>query len=157
MPKKIYSNWKSLNTLQYRFRETKEAYPELPTRFKVTSPGAMLPYLKILMEGLVMEVFVIFWLTTNNNVFGFEIISQGSLDSSIVHPREVFRSACVSTAASIILAHNHPSGNPEPSAGDISITKKIAEAGKLLDIPVFDHIIFAGGETYTSFVERRII
>jgi DNA repair protein RadC len=106
--------------------------------------------------NLVQEVFIVYWLNSANKVIGFDTISQGNLNSSIVHPREVFRGAVISSCASIILAHNHPSGNPEPSAEDISITKKIHEAGKLLDIPVFDHIIFAG-DSYTSFVEKRLI
>jgi DNA repair protein RadC len=73
-----------------------------------------------------------------------------------VHPREIFKVAIESSSASIILIHNHPSGNPEPSTEDISITKKIVESGKIMDIPVFDHIIIAG-KTFTSFVERRLL
>jgi DNA repair protein RadC len=74
----------------------------------------------------------------------------------LVHPREVFRGAIVATCANIILAHNHPSGNLEPSREDISITKKLVEAGKIVDISVLDHIIF-GDDGYTSFVEKRLI
>jgi DNA repair protein RadC len=73
-----------------------------------------------------------------------------------VHPREIFKAAIENCSASVILMHNHPSGNPEPSNEDISITKKLVEAGKMLDIPVFDHIILAGNN-YTSFVEKRLI
>jgi DNA repair protein RadC len=73
-----------------------------------------------------------------------------------VHPREIFKAAIEYNSASIILIHNHPSGNPEPSNEDISITRKIVESGKIMDIPVFDHIIVAGN-TYTSFVEKRIL
>lgn len=74
----------------------------------------------------------------------------------MVHPREVFRGAIVATCANIILAHNHPSGNLEPSREDISITQKLVEAGKIVDISVLDHIIF-GDDGYTSFVEKRLI
>jgi DNA repair protein RadC len=74
----------------------------------------------------------------------------------VVHPREIFKVAVESSSASIILIHNHPSGNPEPSNDDISITKKVAEAGKMMDIPVFDHIIIAG-KTFTSLVERKLL
>jgi DNA repair protein RadC len=74
----------------------------------------------------------------------------------VVHPREIFKVAIDNSSASIILIHNHPSGNPEPSNEDIRLTKKIVESGKILDIPVFDHLIIAG-ETYTSFVEKRLI
>ncbi|MDR3667394.1 MAG: JAB domain-containing protein [Ignavibacteriaceae bacterium] len=146
-----------MKTIDYRFRDVAEAYPELPTSFqKITSPQDMFNMFKLMFLNLVQEVFIVYWLNSANKVIGFDTISQGNLNSSIVHPREVFRGAVVSSCASIILAHNHPSGNPEPSAEDISITKKIHEAGKLLDIPVFDHIIFAG-DSYTSFVEKRLI
>lgn len=107
-------------------------------------------------DGEVRERFVVFWLSTANIVTGFEIISEGNLNSSIVHPREVFRGAIVATCANIIIAHNHPSGNPEPSREDINITKKLVEAGKIIDVAVFDHIIFAEGK-YTSLIESRLI
>ena len=97
-----------------------------------------------------------FWLSSANVVTGFEVISEGLLNSSLVHPREVFRGAIVSTCANIILAHNHPSGNPEPSTEDISITKKLVEAGKIIEINVFDHLIFAD-DKYTSLVERQLM
>ena len=107
-------------------------------------------------DGEVRERFIVFWLNTANKVIGFEIISEGTLNSSVVHPREVFRGAIVATCANIIVAHNHPSGNNEPSNEDILLTKKLVEAGKIIDISVFDHIIFAEN-TYTSFVEKRLI
>ena len=84
------------------------------------------------------------------------MISVGNLNSSVVHPREIFKVAIENNSASIILIHNHPSGNPDPSNEDIAITKKVVEGGKMLNIPVFDHIIIAGNN-FTSFVERRLI
>ena len=90
-----------------------------------------------------------------NKIIKHETISIGNLNSSIVHPREVFKVAIDNSSASIILIHNHPSGNPEPSNEDIRITKKMVETGKIMEIPVFDHLIIAG-ETYTSFVEKRL-
>ena len=107
-------------------------------------------------KGQVKERFVVFWLSTANTVIGFEIISEGLLNSSLVHPREVYRGAIVASCANIILAHNHPSGNKEPSKEDTSVTKNIIEAGKIIDISVFDHIIFTD-DGYTSFVERKLI
>ena len=83
-------------------------------------------------------------------------MSEGLLNSSLTHPREVFRGAIVATAAAIIIAHNHPSESTEPSQEDISITKQIMEAGKIIGIPVHDHIIFAG-DTYTSLAERGLL
>ena len=107
-------------------------------------------------DGEVKERFVVFWLNSANVVTGFDVISEGLLNSSLVHPREVFRGAIVATCANIILAHNHPSGNIEASQEDISITAKLVDAGKIIDIKVFDHIIFAD-ESYTSFVSRGLI
>jgi DNA repair protein RadC len=101
------------------------------------------------------EKFIVVCLNSANKIIKHEIISVGSLNSSVVHPREIFKVAIDNSSASIILIHNHPSGNPEPSNEDIRITKKIVETGKIMDIPVFDHLIIAG-ETYTSFVEKRL-
>jgi DNA repair protein RadC len=84
------------------------------------------------------------------------VISVGSLNSSVVHSREVFKVAIESNSANIIVLHNHPSGNNEPSDEDISITKRLVEAGKILDINVFDHIIIAG-EKYTSFIDKKLM
>ncbi|MEW6652903.1 MAG: JAB domain-containing protein, partial [Bacteroidota bacterium] len=95
-------------------------------------------------------------LSSSNRIIKFQKISEGSLNSSVVHPREVFKVAIENSSANIILIHNHPSGNPEPSNEDISITRKLSEAGKLLEIQVFDHIILAG-DSYSSLVEKRII
>ena len=95
-------------------------------------------------------------LNSANKIINYDIISIGNLNSSVVHPREVFKSAIENSAASIILMHNHPSGNCTPSEEDKKLTKKLVESGKLLDIPVFDHIIIAGN-SYTSFVEKKLI
>jgi DNA repair protein RadC len=112
-------------------------------------------FIPILRDEL-KEKFIVVCLNSANKIIKQETISTGSLNSSIVHPREVFKVAIESSSASIILIHNHPSGNPEPSNEDIAITKKIVEAGKIIDIQVFDHLIIAGGG-FTSFVERRLI
>jgi DNA repair protein RadC len=109
-----------------------------------------------LLKDELKEKFILICLNSANKIIKYDIISIGNLNSSIVHPREIFKAAIENSSASVILMHNHPSGNPEPSSEDISITKKLVEAGKMLDIPVFDHIILAGNH-YTSFVERRFI
>ena len=123
---------------------------------KITSPqdvaDIFIPYLR----DDIKEKFLIVCLNSANKIIRYEIISIGSLNSSIVHPREVFKAAIENNSASIILLHNHPSGNPEPSNEDINITKKMIESGKIMDIPVFDHIIIARN-SYTSFVEKRLI
>jgi DNA repair protein RadC len=109
-----------------------------------------------LFDDQVRERFIVFWLNNNNVITGFEVISEGILNSSLVHPREVFRGAIVATCANIILAHNHPSGNLEASQEDIAMTKQLTEAGKIIGIHVYDHIIFGENE-YMSFVEKRMI
>lgn len=123
---------------------------------KITSPQDVAEMFIPILRDEVKEVFMVVCLNSSNKVIKFEKISIGNLNSSVVHPREIFKVAIENNSASIILMHNHPSENPEPSNEDISITKKIVEAGKIMDIPVFDHIIIAGNN-YTSFVERRLI
>ena len=87
------------------------------------------------------EVFAVMLLNTKNRVIGINVVSVGSLTASVVHPREVFKAACLANATNIILTHNHPSGDPAPSKEDISITSRLVQAGRLMDIPVLDHII----------------
>ena len=87
------------------------------------------------------EVFSVILLDVKNRVIGINVVSIGSLTASVVHPREVFKAACLANAASIILTHNHPSGDPAPSKEDISVTTRLIQAGRLMDIPVLDHIV----------------
>lgn len=96
------------------------------------------------------------YLDGKNRMIWDETISIGSLNASIVHPREVFKVALEKSAASLILVHNHPSGDPTPSSDDIELTKRMVEAGKLMDIEVLDHIIIGDGE-YISLKERELI
>jgi len=123
---------------------------------KVTSPQEIADIFIPMLRDDTKERFIVVCLNSSNKIIKHETISIGNLNSSIVHPREIFKVAIDCSSASIILIHNHPSGNPEPSSEDIRITKKIVESGKILDIPIFDHLIIAG-ETYTSFVEKRLI
>ena len=102
------------------------------------------------------EQFVILHLDSRNRIIKDEIISVGTLNASIIHPREVFKSAIKESAASIILFHNHPSGDPTPSKEDNEITHRLFEAGELLNIKVIDHVII-GGEGYWSFKENSTI
>jgi len=122
---------------------------------KITSPQDVAEIFIPILRDDNKEKFIVVCLNSANKIIKHEIISVGNLNSSVVHPREVFKVAIDNSSASIILIHNHPSGNPEPSNEDIRITKKIVETGKIMDIPVFDHLIIAG-ETYTSFVEKRL-
>lgn len=123
---------------------------------KITSPADVAEIFIPILRDEVKEQFIVVCLNSANKIIRFERISQGNLNSSVVSPREIFKTAIENNSASIILIHNHPSENPEPSNEDISITKKIVESGKIMEIPVFDHIIIAGN-SYTSFVEKRLI
>ena len=109
-----------------------------------------------LMRDLRKEVFKVLLLNRANRLIKEVFISEGTLDASIVHPREVFREALLEPAAGVILIHNHPSGNPTPSEEDLRITKQLVEAGRLLGIRVIDHIILAG-ENYRSFADEGLI
>lgn len=99
------------------------------------------------------EHFVCLYLNTKNRLIGRETISIGSLNAAIVHPREVFRAAIRRGAASVLFAHNHPSGVPDPSPEDIALTERLVEGGLLLGIEVLDHVII-GGDDYYSLKER---
>ena len=95
-------------------------------------------------------------LNAKNHIIAWETISIGSLTASVVHPREVFKPAIVKGAVSIILVHNHPSGDPTPSKEDIEVTARMVQVGKVMDIPVFDHII-VGGDKFVSLKEKGVI
>ena len=129
--------------------------PKWLSNKKITSPQDVAEIFIPILRDDNKEKFIVVCLNSANKIIKHEIISVGNLNSSVVHPREIFKVAIDNSSASIILIHNHPSGNPEPSNEDIRITKKIVETGKIMDIPVFDHLIIAG-ETYTSLVEKRL-
>jgi len=109
-----------------------------------------------LMRDLQHEEFWVIHLNKANVIIKHAVISKGGVSASVVDAHEVFRMAILDRAASIILMHNHPSGNPEPSREDIALTRAIADAGAVLQLPVYDHIIVAGSQ-YTSFKERRLM
>ena len=123
---------------------------------KVTSPADVAEIFIPILRDELKEKFIIICLSSANKIIKWETISVGTLNSSVVHAREIFKAAIDNSSASIILLHNHPSGNAEPSNEDISITKRLAEAGKIIDFPIFDHIIIAG-DKYTSLVDKRLI
>jgi len=102
------------------------------------------------------EHFVVFYLDTRNQEIKREVISVGTLNANLVHPREVFEPAIQSHCAQIIVSHNHPSGDPEPSEEDLQITRRLQEAGNILGIELLDHIIIAR-ETFLSFKEKNLL
>ena len=102
------------------------------------------------------EHFAVILLNVKNHILSMPVISVGSLTASVVHPREVFKAAIQQTAASIILVHNHPSGDPTPSKEDIEVTARMVQVGRVMDIPVLDHIIL-GNDNYISLKEKGVI
>lgn len=123
---------------------------------KITTPKDVSDYMMEDMKDYKKEFFRTIMLDTKNNIICCEDISVGSLNSSIVHPREVFNRAIKRNSASIILVHNHPSGDPKPSKEDINITRRLIEAGQIIGIRVLDHII-VGNKRYVSLKEEDII
>jgi DNA repair protein RadC len=125
-------------------------------KLKITSPEVVFQRYGPQFSVLKKEVFMVLLLNSANMLTREHRVSEGTLNASLVHPREVFNPAITELAASIILLHNHPSGETEPSLEDKNITHRLVEAGKLLDIPVLDHIII-GGEKYYSFKEEGLL
>jgi DNA repair protein RadC len=121
-------------------------------RFTIRSPQDAYDYLKD-MQYLKREEFVCLGLNTKNEIMFRETIFTGSLNASIVHPRETFLPLIKRCCASAVVAHNHPSGQPQPSREDIEVTKRLAEVGKIVGIEVLDHLII-GAEKYISLKEK---
>jgi DNA repair protein RadC len=122
-------------------------------RYTIKSPEDAAAYLMTDMSSLNQEHFVVLFLNVKNEILHKQTIFIGSLSSSIVHPREIFREAVKRSAASIIVAHNHPSGNPSPSPEDIEVTKRLIEAGSIMGIELLDHVII-GDHKFLSLKEK---
>lgn len=122
----------------------------------ITSPEDVFNYMMEEMRYLEQEEFRIILLNIKNKVLGVETVFRGGLNSSIVHPREIFRLALRRSAASLILLHNHPSGDPTPSAEDISVTRRLVEAGEIMGVNILDHIIMGEGR-FLSFREKGLL
>ena len=103
-----------------------------------------------------VEVFYVLTLNAQSRVVSCQEVTRGILNSSLVHPREVFRLAIVEGAAGIVVVHNHPSGDPTPSGDDRAVTKQPVDAGRIIDIPVYDHVVI-GGSRYVSFAEAGLL
>ena len=101
-------------------------------------------------------MFVAVLLDGKNGIIGFNVVSIGSLTAALVHPREVFKPAILANAAALILAHNHPSGDPEPSDEDKAITGRLRHAGELLGIRILDHLVIGDG-SFRSFADERLL
>ncbi|KKE80518.1 DNA repair protein RadC [Oceanobacillus caeni] len=122
-------------------------------KYIIRSPDDGADYIMEEMRSLKQEHFVVLFLNTKNQVIHRQTIFIGSLNASIVHPREVFREAVKRSAASIIVAHNHPSGDPSPSQEDIHVTRRLVESGKMIGIELLDHLII-GDRKFISLKEK---
>lgn len=137
-------------------RLVREAVASYSPRIQVHGPVEVAAFLKDYFADRATEEFLVVTLSSNNCVINVGVLFRGGIASSIVEPRSVFQLALLANAASVILVHNHPSGNPEPSQADMAITNVLVAAGKVMGIPVQDHLIMTGC-TYTSFAERGLI
>ena len=129
-----------------------------PPPERIRGPADVQRYYSLRLRDLAVEEFHVLALGSQSQILADLLITRGILNSSLVHPREVFRAAIAEAAAGIIVVHNHPSGDPTPSADDRAVTRQLVDAGRLLDIPVYDHVILGGGgERYVSFAEAGLL
>ena len=134
----------------------REAYAELAGRDVVNSPSAARDYLRLHFATLTHEAFVVVFLDAQNRVIACEEMFRGTLTQTSVYPREVVRAALACSAATVLLAHNHPSGQAEPSRSDEALTQALKSALSLVDVRVLDHLLCAGGR-FVSFAEKGLI
>jgi DNA repair protein RadC len=107
--------------------------------------------------SMTKEHFLLATLNTKNEIIGMHTIHIGTVNASVVHPREVYQQALLNNASSIIVCHNHPSGDPTPSREDIEVTKRLVEAGKVVGIDLLDHIVVGDGTRYVSLKEKGYV
>ncbi|OGW57073.1 MAG: hypothetical protein A3D21_00425 [Nitrospirae bacterium RIFCSPHIGHO2_02_FULL_42_12] len=129
--------------------------PELKD-FDIKDPQSVVKAIRASIKDKAKEHFKLILLNARNKIIGISTVSIGSLNASIVHPREVFKDAIMHNAYSVVLAHNHPSGDPEPSEDDIKMTRQLIDSGKILGIEVIDHIIVTQNK-YLSFKAKGVI
>lgn len=139
----------------FELSRREELEPELKN-FDIKDPETVVKAVRAGIKDKAKEHFKIILLNPRNRIVGISTISIGTLNASLVHPREVFKDAIKHNAASMVLAHNHPSGDPDPSEDDLTITKRLTEAGRIFGIEVKDHII-VGKDGFFSFKEKGLI
>jgi len=138
-------------TIRYRAKTDGDGRPTVVPRV-LSRPADCAAVLADLLRDESCEVFGILCLTTKHRLIAYHEVSRGSLDSTLVHPREVFKAALLANAAAIVLAHNHPSGDPTPSPDDVALTTRLRAVGELIGIDVLDHVVI-GDNRYVSFQE----
>jgi DNA repair protein RadC len=139
----------------FELGKRKDLEPEFKD-FDIKEPQSVVKAIWASIKDKAKEHFKLILLNARNRILGISTISIGSLNASIVHPREVFKDAISHNAYSVVLAHNHPSGDPEPSEDDLTMTKRLTEAGKILGIDVLDHIIITK-TGFFSFKEKGLL
>ena len=151
----LRSNLNLLGELAARYQVAYQ--PERPAEMpQINCPQDVHDLLGSEMSVLAQEQLRVLLLNTRNQVMAQRIVYQGNVNSSIVRPAEVFRAAIIDSAPSIVIAHNHPSGDPTPSPEDVSITRELVAAGKLLGIDLLDHIVIAGSK-FVSLKEKKLM
>ena len=139
------------------FELTRRLRARVPgARLTLSGPAEVYAAYGPLMEDLKREVFRIALLDAQNGLLHDRVISQGTLSASLVHPRDVFKPAILESAASVILLHNHPSGDPTPSREDVRLTRQLVECARLLDLRIHDHLVIGRGR-FVSLAERGVI
>jgi len=148
-----------INIQKYTLRVVKEKGGLYNLEKRISSPeSAKNVFIEVLeLDRRAEEVFAMITLDVKNKITGIFEVSVGTLSSSLVAPREVFKRALLQNAAAVLFGHNHPSGNPEPSTDDIQITKKLMKGGKLLGINIFDHIIVGTDDKFISMREENLM
>lgn len=156
MPKIIRYSRYSLKQAVWHLRDVENIPKGFQRTMQLVHPADVAQSLGFLFKDLAQEQLVVVMLNRRNCIQAIDIATVGTLDASLGHPREIFRSAVACLASCIIMMHNHPSGTLEPSPDDIGLTQEIERCGKILEIPLIDHVIIAG-EKFTSMAELGII
>lgn len=147
---------RALESVRAAFELTKRYHLAGDLRPHLDTPYAIESYLRPLIGHLPVERFVVLSLNTRNALLGMDVVSDGSVDQCTVDPRTVFRAALARNASGIVLAHNHPSGDPEPSFQDRELTRQFVRAAQLLCIKLLDHLVL-GSTSYTSMLTRGLL
>ena len=135
-------------TIRYTAMTDAVGHP-LAMGLRLTSPLNAVATLMTILQDEAAEVFGMLCLSTKRDVIAYHVVSRGALDATTVHPREVFKAALLVNSAGVILAHNHPSGDPTPSPDDVQLTRRLVDAGTVLGVDVLDHIIIGAGRWFS--------